>query len=625
MKLFNNVLVYMGIIAALCITTGCSKGQNSENGETESDRFITSAVLGSDYSLNTVDTITIKGIGFQAGDGIKFKPKDSDDQGLNASVLTFTSTAITFTIPTNLTSGYWNIYCLRDSKEQLLGWAKFTINTLPAGTTVFGKVTCQGTGLEGIYVSDGVKIVRTDITGTYSIASARKHGYVFLIIPSGYEVPVENSLPGFWQTLKDGTKEYNFTLNKVDNSNYVMIVAADVQVGNSTPGTITPRIRTSVICSSGFLTDIDSLIDTYSGKKIYSLSLGDMTHDTWWYESATMWAIPQYKNMVKDFGCPIFHVMGNHDNDPYLTGDFNAESTYKKELGPTFYSFNIGSTHYLVLDNVQYINTGGAQGIEGSMDYTCGVTSEQLNWAKADLATVTDKTAPLVVALHAPLTESAYLSPVRNSEVTNSDEIAALFDQFSNVTILSGHAHTNHNSAYPGRSNILEHNCGAVCGALWYNVKGYNGTESFGACRDGAPMGYTVYEVSGRNVSWYYKGSRLTKERQFNAYDMNKIDSKYKDKVVTNEILVNVWNWDSQWSVKVYENGNSINVTQQVRKDPDYTKFAVDVYTPTGATGSSGTTASSMHFFSAVTSSSTSSVRVDVTDRFGKVYSKQIR
>ncbi len=626
MKVLNNELVHLWLLmTALCIMAGCSKDNGNGNNTGSSDRFISSVVIGSDYSLSRGDSLIIKGVGFNTGDEIVFRQKDNETESCKGNTLSFNKNSISVTIPQSMFSGNWNILCVRDKKEQLLGWARFTIDTLPEGINIYGFVKSRGIGIAGVYVSDGDKIVKTDQSGLYTISSSRTSGYVFIIIPSGYEVPVEKSLPQFWKSLREGVKEYNFTLNKTDNSKYILIVSADIQVGNSTPGTITPRKRTSVLCKESFLADIDSIIPTMTGYSVYSLSLGDMTHDTWWYETATQWGIPQYKDMISDFGCPVFHVMGNHDNDPYIAGDFDAESTYRKELGPTYYSFNIGSTHYIVMDDIKYINTGGAIGNEGAMDYSCGVTSSQLDWVRRDLATLKDPNTPIIVAIHAPLTSGSSLTPVKNSEVSNADEVAALFDKFSNVTILSGHLHTNHNSQYPGRSNIMEHNCAAVSGSLWYNIKGYNGTGSFGACRDGSPMGYSIYEFNGTSMVWHYKGSGLRSDIQFKAFDMNSLDSRYKDKSVTNEILVNVWNWDSMWDVKVYEDNTSLNVTREVRKDPDYVKFAKDVYLPTGATGSSGTAATSEHFFSAVTKSAVSSVKIEVTDRFGKKYSKQIR
>ena len=53
------------------------------------------------------------------------------------------------------------------------------------GATVYGTVECNGTPLEGVVVSDGVEVVKTDKKGVYNIASEKRTGYVFISIPSG--------------------------------------------------------------------------------------------------------------------------------------------------------------------------------------------------------------------------------------------------------------------------------------------------------------------------------------------------------------------------------------------------------------------------------------------------------
>ena len=40
-----------------------------------------------------------------------------------------------------------------------------------SGSTVYGKVSCEGTGLAGVVVSDGVEVVKTDSKGVYQMKS----------------------------------------------------------------------------------------------------------------------------------------------------------------------------------------------------------------------------------------------------------------------------------------------------------------------------------------------------------------------------------------------------------------------------------------------------------------------
>ncbi|MBQ2103119.1 MAG: hypothetical protein II479_06095 [Bacteroidales bacterium] len=58
-----------------------------------------------------------------------------------------------------------------------------------ARMTLYGKVLCEGVGVPDVVVSDGCEVVRTDADGVYQMASQKRHGYVFISVPSGYEVP----------------------------------------------------------------------------------------------------------------------------------------------------------------------------------------------------------------------------------------------------------------------------------------------------------------------------------------------------------------------------------------------------------------------------------------------------
>ena len=94
--------------------------------------------------------------------------------------------------------------------------------------------------------------------------------------------------------------------------------------------------------------------------------------------------------------------MGNHDNDPYGTSDFAAETPYREELGPVYYSMNIGKVHFLMLDNTVYLNNGGGPGVIGDRTYKKYFTQQQLDWIREDLKYV-DKSTPIVVGFHCPI------------------------------------------------------------------------------------------------------------------------------------------------------------------------------------------------------------------------------
>lgn len=67
---------------------------------------------------------------------------------------------------------------------------------------MYGKVSCDGSGIPGVVVSDGYEVTVTGEDGSYALTSAKKHGYVFISIPSGYEVKGKGVQPQFFSYVK---------------------------------------------------------------------------------------------------------------------------------------------------------------------------------------------------------------------------------------------------------------------------------------------------------------------------------------------------------------------------------------------------------------------------------------
>ena len=115
------------------------------------------------------------------------------------------------------------------------------ISTLQAkaakGATIYGVVECDGTPLEGVAVSDGYSIIKTDKKGVYNLTSDKRNGTVFITIPSGYEAYTEGAdvVPQFWAhlTAEPTTAErHDFSLRKVDNDNHVIVAVTDIHLAN---------------------------------------------------------------------------------------------------------------------------------------------------------------------------------------------------------------------------------------------------------------------------------------------------------------------------------------------------------------------------------------------------------
>lgn len=88
-----------------------------------------------------------------------------------------------------------------------------------------------------------------------------------------------------------------------------------------------------------------------------------------------------------------------------------------------------------------------------------------------------------------------------------------------------------------------------------------------------------------------------------------------------NTILVNVWDFDENWSVSITENGNPLTVTRDYAYDPAHI-MALSAPRCKEVDSPNFLTAQWSHFFKAQASSPNSTVVVTVTDRNGKQFTE---
>ncbi|MDR2127418.1 MAG: calcineurin-like phosphoesterase C-terminal domain-containing protein [Prevotellaceae bacterium] len=630
------------VIIAIAVSVGFMSCEKEKEPLKLSTLNITGVIIPPLIETYRGAEVTVKGNGFEMGDILDLKANDG-------TVYTITVTAVsdnsvTFIVPAELNTGLYAFSVTRGDISESLSYLNIVIIanlSIPdvAGKNIKGVVYCGSEGVADVVVSDGFDVTVTDENGIYYLSSAKENGYVFISVPSGYEAPVKNGMVQFFAYLtqpQTAVEQKDFSLVQSDQSEYTVLAMADLHLAN--------RNNDISQFELNFLAETKAMCAQYSilNRKIYGITLGDMSWELYWYQNS--YALPEYINAIKSIGCPLFNTIGNHDNDPYFANDWLAEKTYKTVAGPTYYSFNIGEIHYVVLDNVEYINEGGSIGIIGDRNYNQKVVTAQIEWLKKDLATVTDKTAPVIVAMHCPL-YSVNISgenQTHSISLQNGTELKNCFSEFSTVHYLTGHTHLNYNVS---DGNTFEHNTGAVCATWWWTGKnGYAGNH---ICKDGEPGGYGVYEISGRNIKWYYKSIGYPKEKQFRTYDRNTIHitaekytphasdthkilfentyaGEYKNQSADNYILINIWNYDPNWNIEVKEGETVLPVTRISTKDPlhiisyEAKRFEVGQQAPTSAFVTNTTT----HMFRVQASSPESTINIKVTDGFGNEYTE---
>ena len=614
---------------------GC---QDPKKEETPAEKIVTTYIsVPSSIEYERGGTITIQLMGktgIQESDQVVLR--SVSNQEYVCRILSFKeSSSLTFEPAEGLVSGNYKLYIRRNEVSFYVGSMDITILEPlvvepEAGTSVYGIVTCDGKGVPDVLVSDGELIVKTDANGIYQLKSAKKWRYVFVILPSGYEVPTQGILPEFHAALSQGAgvaERRDFQLVKVDNDKFTLFVLGDMHLANR---------NGDLNQFKGVATTLNSCIAKAGGSR-YCLTLGDMTWDLYWYSNS--YTFPQYLETANTHFQDIafFHTMGNHDNDMNSVGDYEKAFRYTRDIAPTFYSFNLGQVHFIVLDNIDYNNVG--TGADNRGEYVLDYTAEQMAWLSKDLSFV-DKATPVVITSHAPLSRPTGASSFNDKYMSGADSAgeANMADFISalsgyNVHFLSGHTHNVFNRRH--NASFTEHNEGAICASWWWSGKE---TPGLHLSQDGTPGGFAVWEFNGKQIRHHYQAAGHDENYQFRAYDMNEVKkvvtpeagnntSKFSPFVKAmsgypaNTILVNAWDFDEDWTISITENGKELSVSKDYAYDPAHI-MALSAPRCKATSSPNFLTTQWPHFFKAQASSASSTVVVTLTDRNGKQYTE---
>ena len=377
-------------------------------------------------------------------------------------------------------------------------------------------------GVEGVVVSNGRDVVTTDSEGRYRLP-AFDNMTVFITQPDGYQVPVdEYNVPQFhYNHLPEGSPdlEYggiaptgplpsavNFPLVESDETaakDQSCIIAGDLQTYD----------RTEVeYARKGAINDMAQRDDYAS---CGSLFIGDVVGDD-------LSLYPEVKELTKLTNGPARFLPGNHDLDFDAATPEHSFDTYRSELAPTYYSYDVGDMHFVALNTVEYPcspNEDNLDGLEphcddpeGDPSYNGSIDEQQLAWLERDLDQV-DRDKLIVVASHIGLINyNDQDSPVH--QVDQADEVYELLKGRKAVAV-SGHSHTTENmkagDAAQGWSDVqgldklpFPHiTAGAISGD-WYSGEVTDDGYPTAIGKDGGRPGLLTLDVNGNKFQERY-------------------------------------------------------------------------------------------------------------------------
>ena len=441
---------------------------------------------------------------------------------------------------------------------------------------VSGTVTSGEEKLSAVIVTDGKNFTQTKPNGKFKFEIEDDAQFVYIITPSGYAGDWSSGVPAFYQAA-EGKSKFAFDLKKLKSdgsSMYNLIAVGDPQ----------PRTDAHFEIFAGKpLDELSQTAQSLEGLTI-GFSLGDMCWDV-------LPLLDKWKGAITRTGIPFYPVVGNHDHDRDASGDLNGTAAYRAKMGPENYAFWVGKDMVIALDNIIY---------DAKRKYKEGYADHVLRFVKG-LMVYVPMSADLYIAQHSPV-----MGRVGNTtKIINANDLFSLV-RGHKVNFISGHNHINDNFQY--EANISEHNVAAICGSWWDTQH----------CKDGTPRGFKVFTKKDGKLSWYFKAEGHDKDFQVEIFKPGQMPMH------PNSVVANVWDWDPQWKVEWYEDGQYMGAMDRVTdKSPLYTKEINAAYK--GKTISDyKLPATAQHYFAATPSQYAKKVMVTVESRFGQSWVYEI-
>ncbi len=405
--------------------------------------------------------------------------------------------------------------------------------------------------LAGVRVSNGRDVVVTGADGRYSLPVSDDCA-IFVIKPSGYRTPLSRDLlPRFYYIHKpNGSPELrfggvpptgplpesiDFPLYKQDEpEQFRAVLFGDPQ----------PRNQKEVDYIAHDV--VQELIGIDAS---FGVTLGDIAFDD-------LTTFEPLNKTIAMIGIPWYNVLGNHDINYDAKHDRYSDETFERVYGPSYYSFDYGQVHFIVLDDVEWIVPD-----EGRPSYRGGLGEEQIEFVKNDLALVPENQL-VVLMMHIPLTNVADRQPLYR-----------LIEQRPFCISISGHTHYHEHRYITDedgwRGPKPHHHIVnvTVCGSWWSGAPDERGIPHT-TMADGAPNGYSIISFDGTNYSLEYRAAGRSPDYQMQIHAPDEVPAAA---VAETPVYVNVFNGSVRSLVEMRIGEGKWHRMNQTREvDPSY-------------------------------------------------------
>ena len=393
-----------------------------------------------------------------------------------------------------------------------------------------GKFDSAERGIPNIKVSNGRDIVKTSESGAYEI-EVSNDSILFVIKPRGWQSPLsDEKLPRFYYIHKpagspafqfEGVKPTGALPNQIDFALYPQkepetfkaILFGDPQPSDQKE---VDYIAHDVV---------EELVGTDA---LFGVTLGDIVNnDLSLFESQA--------KAIAVLGIPWHNVIGNHDMNFDAKNDKLSDETFERMFGPSYYSFDYGPVHFLVLDDVEWrVEENGKSGYRG------GLGKEQMEFIRNDLSRIPHDQL-VVLLMHIPLID-----------VHDRHELYRLIEKRPFCMSVSAHRHI-HEHRFITREDGWRgpqphhHVINVTVSGSWWQGKQDERGIPHATMADGAPNGYSIISFDGQKYDIQFKAAGRSKDYQMNIHAPEMVPH---DKTGETEFYVNVFNGSPRTKVQ---------------------------------------------------------------------------
>lgn len=409
-------------------------------------------------------------------------------------------------------------------------------------------------GMAGVGVSNGRTIVTTDEQGKYEI-EVSDDTIIFVLKPQNFSTPMDrNHQPKFYYIHKPaGSPESRFpgvapTGPLPETINFPLYPQDEPELFRAVLfGDPQPRDQAEIDFIAHDVVEELVGVDAALG-----ITLGDILFDD-------LSLFESQSTTIGLIGIPWYNVIGNHDINREANSRQYINETFERHFGPSYYSFDHGPVHFVVLDDIDWVVPADGS----AKDYRAGLGEQQLEFVANDLARVADDRL-VVFLMHIPLTQ-----------IVDREAFYRLIETRKFCLSISGHTHHHEHrfiteedgwrGAEPHHHIINV----TVSGSWWTGELDDRGIPHT-TMADGGPNGYSIMTFDGTEYRLDYKAAGRPADYQMRITVPDEIPAGQ-----ATTVWINVFDGSERTKVEMRTGSSAewIEMQRSVEIDPAYAEL----------------------------------------------------